>query len=70
MSSHNEISELQATFFNGGRAFVFATAAPTDGQAGYAPGCLYVYSVANGSFLYINTATASSSTWTKVGTQS
>ncbi len=57
-----------------GLAYVLAAeAAPTDGTsgdgAGYAgPGSLYID--ATNAFLYINTGTKASPTWTKVGTQS
>lgn len=71
MSAHNEVTELANITFNGGRCgLILSTAAPTDSIAGFAPGCLWLYSVDSASYLYINTGTASSTTWTKVGTQS
>lgn len=53
-----------------GSAIVFSATTPPASVAGYASGCLYIYSVDSASYLYINTGTAASSTWTKVGLQS
>lgn len=70
MSSHNELSDLENMRFNGGQILNFATAAPAGSEVGYAPGCLWVYSVATNAKLYINTGTAAAATWTVVGAQS
>lgn len=53
-----------------GQTIVFSTTAAPAAGIGYAEGCLYIYSAGSGSFLYINTGTSASATWTKVGTQS
>ncbi len=48
---------------------VFATlaAAPTNSLAGYAKGCLFVNSAGSaGTLFYVNTGSATSSTWTNV----
>lgn len=68
MPSHNERTELESLKINGGRAFSWWAGVPTASVAGYIPGSLAVdYTNA---FLYINTGTLASATWTKVGTQS
>lgn len=51
-----------------GKCFVAARGAPTNGQSGFAKACVY-QDVANGN-LYSNTGSATSSTWSLLGTSS
>ncbi len=47
--------------------FAEGAGAPTNGQAGYSPGCLYINrSGTAGSVLYTNTGSSTSTTWLNI----
>ncbi len=50
-----------------GNAWTFGDTTPTNGQSGFVKGCLYSnLSGSAGSLLYINTGSATSTTWTNL----
>lgn len=50
-----------------GIIFASKAAAPTASASGYAPGCIFVNTAGSiGSFVYANTGTKTSATWTNL----
>tara|TARA_X000001388_G_scaffold49567_1_gene35675 strand:+ start:265 stop:495 length:231 start_codon:yes stop_codon:yes gene_type:complete len=65
MSAHNALEELnkEAEIAHGGKVFDFGTAAPTNGAAGFAPGCIFINVASTtgagaADYLFINVGTA------------
>ncbi len=47
-----------------GTLIIYQTAAPTNGQTGFATGCIWINTSGTaGAILYLNQGTASSTTW-------
>lgn len=67
MSAHNTIEQLSEAQNSQGKVFELSAGIPANSRAGFSKGALSV-DTTNGK-LYINTGTASSATWTVVGTQ-
>lgn len=68
MSAHNIIDQISEAQNSQGKIFELFAGAPTNSRAGFSKGALSI-DTTNGK-LYINTGSASSATWTVVGTQS
>jgi hypothetical protein len=68
MSAHNQIQELSEAQNSQGKIFQLTAGVPTGSVAGFSRGALAI-DTTNGK-LYINTGSATSATWTVVGTQS
>lgn len=50
-----------------GIVFASQNAAPTASLAGYAPGCIFINTAgAVGSFVYVNSGTLASATWSNI----
>lgn len=65
MSGHNALEELnkEAEIEFDGKVFDFGTTVPTDGAAGFAPGCIFVHADTSGGAtdcVFVNRGTAAS----------
>lgn len=65
MSGHNALEELnkEAEIEFNGKVFDFGKAVPTDGAAGFAPGCIFVHADTAGGAtdcVFVNRGTAAS----------
>jgi hypothetical protein len=63
MSAHNALYELNQPAIDdfGGKILDYGITKPTDGVAGFAPGCIFIHvDGGDGSALYVNEGTATS----------